>query len=100
MFLYVSPIAQKEPKNFPLCPEMPQWWSVQILQAVVRVVKSARSQDSIFPTGTAAEKHPSFNGGAPHTWEFTLGKDQPTLLVQKLFEIILVVPNLPKLEHI
>lgn len=64
MFLYVSPVAQKEPKNFPLCPETVYLSSgaMQIPKPVVSVVKSTRSQDSLLPTGTAAEKYPSVNG--------------------------------------
>lgn len=64
MFPYVSPIAQKEPKNFSLCPETVYLSSgaMQILKSVASVAKSTRSQDSVLPTGTAAEKYPFFNG--------------------------------------
>lgn len=64
MFLCVSPIAEKEPKNFPSCPVTVYLSSgaMQALKPVVTVVKSTRFQDSILPIETRAEKHPSFNG--------------------------------------
>lgn len=66
MFFHVSPIAQKEPKNFPLCPETVYLsrGAMQILKRVLSAVTSTRSQDSLSPTGTAAEKNPFFNGAA------------------------------------
>lgn len=64
MFVCVSPIAEKEPKNFHLCPITVYLSSgaMQTPKPVVTVVKSTRFQNSILPTGTRAEKHPSFNG--------------------------------------
>lgn len=78
MFPYVSPIAQKEPNNFLLCPETVCLSSgaMQILNPVVSVVKSPGLR-TLLPTGTAAEKYPISNGVSshsqvPHAWEFRL----------------------------
>lgn len=67
MFLCVSPIAEKEPKNFPSYPVTVYLSSgaMQILKPVVSVVKSTRFQDSILPTGTAAESIPLLMGYHP-----------------------------------
>lgn len=65
MFPHISPISQKEPeKKFPLCPETVYLSSgaMQILKSVASKVKLTQSQGSVLPTGTAASKHPFFNG--------------------------------------